>query len=399
MANKAFDNAKKKKADEFYTQMSDIDKELTLYRKHFEGKVIFCNCDDPYESEFFKYFASYFNIFKIKKLIATCYRESPIAYSQITLEDILSNRKGDKEAQKYLHKIEINEKPPYRTEITEVTDLNQDGGVDIADVELLVKNDKNVLTFLEGDGDFRSNECIELMKEADIVVTNPPFSLFREFVAQLMEYNKKFIIIGNTNALTYKEIFKLMKENKMWIGYTNFNVGMYFYVPDDYENYHKIENGHKMVRVSTSCWFTNIEVKKHNQKIKLYKKYSPEKYPHYENYDAINIDNTNDIPEDWYGEMGVPITFFDKYNPEQFEIIALGITGSIDFTCEREMEILKDWEPTGKFTINAKGTLYRKYNPQKDTKPPAFKDVKTGEYYSSIYARIIIKRKDVKNED
>jgi hypothetical protein len=281
----------------------------------------------------------------------------------------------------------------------EVNDYNNDSAVDLADVEWLLRNQKNVLTRLNGDGDFRSLECIELLKQADIVVTNPPFSMFREYVAQLIEFEKKFIIIGNTNALTYKEIFKLFKENKIRTGYTNFNVGMYFYVPEYWNEYHKIENGRKTVRVSTSCWFTNLAVQRHKEIIPLHKKYIPEKYPHYENYDAINVDTVIDIPCDYNGAIGVPVTFLDKYNPEQFEIIALGITGSIDFSSEKKMEILKDGQPTGKFTVNAKGTLYRKYNPQIDNKPPAFKDVETGELYSSIYARIIIKIRETNNEN
>ena len=198
----------------------------------------------------------------------------------------------------------------------------------IVGLVLLIKNRKNVLTVLNGDGDFRSEESIELLKESDIVVTNPPFSLFREYVAQLIENEKKFIIIGNTNSLTYKEIFKLIKEDRIRTGYTNFNVGMYFFVPDECEKYHKIENGRKLVRVSTSCWFTNLPVNKHNQEITLYKKYTPEEYPKYHNFDAINIGTYTDIPYDYDGMMGVPITFIDKYNPEQFEIIGLGISKS-----------------------------------------------------------------------
>lgn len=175
---------------------------------------------------------------------------------------------------------------------------------------------------MDGEGDFRSVESIELLKQADIVVTNPPFSLFRDYVEQLDEYQKKFLIIGNTNAITYKEIFKLIKENKLRTGYTNFNVGMFFVVPDDWEKFHHIdEQGNKVARVSTSCWFTNLEVAKHKEDIVLYKKYKSEEYPKYDNYDAINIDNVKDIPMDYDGLMGVPITFIDKYNPDQFEII------------------------------------------------------------------------------
>ena len=382
MATKLFDKAKKNKADEFYTQLPDIEVEMRHYKEQFKGKVIFCNCDDPYESNFFKYFAMNFNFLGLKKLIATCYIGSPVTGEQLILFDVVS-----------LADISVDAKSPYKIEITEVTDENADGAVDLIDVEYLLKNKKNALTLLNGDGDFRSPECIELLKQADIIVTNPPFSLFREYVAQLIEDEKKFIIIGNTNAITYKEIFVFIKENKIQTGHTNFNVGMYFFVPDNYERYHKIENGRKLVRNSNSCWFTNLDVAKCHEFLTLYKKYTPKENSHYCNYDAIEVSKVAEIPYDYNGAMGVPITFIDKYNPEQFEIIALGIVGSIEFSNEKKMETLKDGKPTGKYTVNAKGTLYRKYNLETDMKPPAFKDFETGELYSSIYARIIIKRK------
>ena len=380
MATKLMDKAKKEKADEFYTQLSDIENEMRYYKEQFKGKIIFCNCDDPYESNFFKYFALNFNHLGLKKLIATCYDSSPVAFTQLSLFDCGKS-------------IPNKNRKAYKIEITEVSDFNADGAVDLSDVRYLLQNKENTLTLLNGDGDFRSDECVELLKQSDIVVTNPPFSLFREYVAQIIENGKDFILIGNTNALTYKEIFKLFKENKIRTGNTNFNVGMYFFVPDNYQKFHKIVDGKKMVRVSTSCWFTSLPVKKHNEYLTCYKRYSPEEYPKYDNYDAINIDKYTEIPYDYDGCMGVPITFLDKYNPEQFEIVALGIVGSIDFSSEKRMEILKDGKGTGTFTINAKGTLYKKYNPQVDKKPPAFKDTETGELYSSIYARIIIRRK------
>ena len=366
MATKLMDNAKRNKADEFYTQLNDIE--------------VFCNCDDPYESNFFKYFAISFNHLGLKKLIATCYDNSPVAYTQM---NFFGENKSV--ANKNYH--------PYKIEITKVEDCNNDGAFDLSDVDYLLKNKSNTMTLLKENGDFRSDECVELLKESDIVVTNPPFSLFREYVEQLQNFNKQFIIMGNTNALTYKEIFKLFKEDKIRTGYTNFNVGMYFAVPNDCEKYHKIINGIKYVRVSTSCWFTNLEVQKHNEELMSYKRYNKKEFPYFENYNAINVNNYKDIPYDYDGEMGVPVTFLDKYNPKQFEIIALGIVGSINFSSERKMEILKDGKSTGKFTINAKGTLYRKYDPETDTKQPAFKDAETGELYSSIYARIIIKRR------
>lgn len=371
-------NAKIKKDNEFYTRLYDIEIELKHYKNEFKDKVVFCNCDDPFESNFFKYFAMQFNVLKLKKLIATCYDGSAFSGTQLSIFEDLP--KSDRTA--------------YKIEITEVTDINGDGSADLSDVAYLIKNKKNVLTKLEGNGDFRSQECIDLLKEADIVVTNPPFSLFREYVGQLEEYNKKYLIIGNTNALTYKEIFRLFQENKIRTGYTNFNVGMYFYVPESVEKYHKIdEEGKKMVRVSTSCWFTNLPVSKHNETFTSYQNYSEDKFPKYENFDAINVDNYKDIPADYYENIGVPVTFLDKYNPAQFEIIALGIVGSIKFSSERKMEILdKNGNGTGKFTVNAKGTLYRKHL-STDKKPAAFKDCKTGELYQSIYARVIVKRK------
>ena len=315
--NEGLRAANKAKQDEFYTQLVDIELECKHYKEHFKDKVIFCNCDDPYESNFFKYFAINFNYLGLKKLIATCYDSSPIAYTQLNLFG-----KGKI--------IPNNNRHPYKIEITEVADYNQDGATDLADVEYLLRNKKNTLSLLEGDGDFRSEECIELLKQADIVVTNPPFSLFREYVAQLNEFHKDYIIMGNTNALTYKEIFRLFKEDKIRTGYTNFNVGMYFYVPDNAQKYHKIIDGKKLVRVSTSCWFTSLPVAKHKEMITLYKKYSKEEYPTYDNYDAINVNTYTDIPYDYDGCMGVPITFLDKYNPEQFEIIGAMTTTKID---------------------------------------------------------------------
>jgi hypothetical protein len=251
-----------------------------------------------------------FNYLGLKKLIATCYDPSPIAYTQLSFFD---------DGKRILNK----NRSAYKIEITEVKDYNRDGAIDLVDVEYLLKNRKNSLTLLNGDGDFRSNECVELLKQSDIVVTNPPFSLFHEYVAQLVEYDKNFIIIGNTNALSYKEIFYMFKENKIRTGNTNFNVGMYFEVPDSCEKYHKIVNGKKMVRVSSCCWFTNLSVKKHNELLTLYKKYSEDEYPKYDNYDAINVPIYTDIPEDYYGVMGVPITFLDKYTPDQFELLGM----------------------------------------------------------------------------
>ena len=309
--NSNLQQANKAKQDEFYTQLTDIEKELRHYKKHFEGKIIFCNCDDPFESNFFKYFAMNFNFLRLKKLIATCYNGSPVAGDELPLF-------ADENRSEPL-------KTAYKIEITEVTDENGDGAIDLADVELLIRNHKNTLTILEGNGDFRSKECIELLEEADIVVTNPPFSLFREYVAQLIQYDKKFIIIGNKNAITYKEIFPLIKNNRLWIGLTIRSGDREFRVPKDYvtrsASLRIDEKGNKYIKVPGVHWFTNLDYPERHEELVLYKRYTPEEYPKYDNFDAINVDKTTDIPFDYDGIMGVPITFLDKYNPDQFEIL------------------------------------------------------------------------------
>jgi len=310
--NKDLRNAKKQKNDEFYTILADIERELIHYKEHFKDKVVYCNCDDPYESNFFKYFALSFNFLGLKKLIATCYIGSPIANTQLSLFD------DESEENK-------TTKMPHKIEITEIPDMNQDGAVDLTDVELLLGSDKNHLTRLNSDGDFRSKECIELLKQADIVVTNPPFSLFREYVAQLVDYDKKFLIVGTWNAVSYREIFKLIKEDKLWIGINSNRNFSGFIVPKHYDLYgteaRVDENGNRVVSTNNTCWFTNLDVKKRHEELILYKQYNPEEYPKYDNYEAINVDTTKDIPLDYSGVMGVPITFLDKYNPNQFEII------------------------------------------------------------------------------
>ena len=310
MANKNLNAAKEAKKDEFYTQLADIENELKHYRQHFRGKTILCNCDDPYESNFFKYFANNFNAFGLKKLIATCYNGSPVQGSELMLDF------GD-----------FQDEPKriaYKVEITEVTDVNGDGRIDLADVRYLIQNDKNVLSVLKENGDFRSKECVELLKEADIVVTNPPFSLFREYVAQLMEFEKKFLIIGNQNAITYKEIFPLIMDNKIWLGYKSGD--MAFTVPDSYEpretRYWQDESGQKWRSMGNICWFTNLDHKKRHEELILYQTYSPEEFPKYDFYNAINVNKVDSIPIDYDGAMGVPITFLDKYNPDQFIILS-----------------------------------------------------------------------------
>lgn len=283
--NASLHKAKKGKKDEFYTQLCDIERELGHYEEFFHGKTVLCNCDDPRVSYFFKYFALKFKTLGLKRIITTCYKNNnPDLFSQNTAEQAV-----------YL-----------------IYDGNNG--------EVMPDWDKVDVKPLKGDGDFRSAECIELLKQADIVVTNPPFSLFREYVAQLIEYNKKFVIVGHQNAITYKEIFPLIKANKIWLGY-GFKGGAAHFI-SNYEDIATAGNHIEgMIRVSGVMWFTNLEIKKRHEELVLYKHYTPEDYPKYDNYDAINVDKTKDIPCDYDGVMGVPITFLDKYCPEQFEIV------------------------------------------------------------------------------
>ena len=316
MANKNLNAAKTAKKDEFYTQLTDIERELQHYWQHFRDKVVLCNCDDPYESNFFKYFALRFNQLGLKKLICTCYNGSPVQGNELMIDF------GDF--------TEQPKKIAYKVEITEVKDLNGDGAVDLSDVQYLLKNDKNVIGTLK-TGDFRDPECIELLKQADVVVTNPPFSLFREYIGTLVKYNKKFLILGNKNAICYKEVFPLIKDDKLWTGCTPMSKEIYFNVPTAYieealENKKNrtavMVNGKYMAR-SQSIWYTNLDHKKRHEELDLVCRYSSGEYPAYDNYDAIEVSKTQDIPYDYSGVMGVPITFLDKYNPKQFEIIGM----------------------------------------------------------------------------
>ena len=306
MANKNLNAAKVAKKDEFYTQLSDIERELQHYWQHFRGKVVLCNCDDPYESNFFKYFALRFNQLGLKKLICTCYNGSPVTGNELAFH---FDGFDDDEPKKIAYKVEI----------TEVKDENGDGAVDLSDVQYLLKSDRNVLSILK-TGDFRSQECIELLKEADIVVTNPPFSLFREYIGQLMEYKKKFLIIGSQKSIGCKEIFPLFQENKIWWGYGFKGAAAHFFSP--YEDTATAGDHKKdMIRVSGVTWFTNMEIPKRSEEMDLVCRYSPDEYPRYENYNAIEVGKTTDIPFDYPGIMGVPITFLDKYCPDQFDIV------------------------------------------------------------------------------
>lgn len=338
--NRNLHAAKHSKQDEFYTQLSDIEKELKHYKKHFKGKVVYCNCDDPRVSNFFHYFSFNFERLGLKKLITTCYKNQEM--------DLFS--RNDSEQAIY---------------------LEYDGD----------KNRNNVpdpeeigIKHLDSDGDFRSNESIELLKRADIVVTNPPFSLLREYVDQLIEYKKKFVIVGNQNAISYKEIFNLIKRNKIWLG--NKSGDMAFKVPDYYEprktRYWVDDNGQKWRSMGNACWFTNLDIAKRHEEIILYKTYNSEEYPNYDNYDAIEVNQTKNIPVDYDGAMGVPITFLDKYNPDQFEI--LGITDRDNNSGLKTKEYtLEDVPNPG--DLNRRGAI------------------KIGNEYKSTYARILIKKK------
>ena len=289
MANKNLNAAKEAKKDEFYTQLEDINNELRHYREHFREKTVLCNCDDPRVSNFFTYFAYNFEFLGLKRLITTCYKNQDM--------DLFSQNKSEQAI--YL-----------------IYDGDKNGN-NIPDPEEIGIHPLN------GDGDFRSHECIDLLKQADIVVTNPPFSLFREYVAQLMRYEKKFLIIGHQNAIHYKEIFPLIKENKVWLGY-GFKGGAGHFISEYEDKATAGDHKEGMIRVSGVHWFTNLEIKKRHENLILYKHYTPEDYPHYENFDAIDVGKTEDIPCDYDGIMGVPDSFLDKFNPDQFEIIGLG---------------------------------------------------------------------------
>ena len=312
--NQNLNAAAKAKKDEFYTQLSDIEKELRYYRKHFKDKTVLCNCDDPFESEFFKYFVLNFNKLGLKKLIATCYAGSSLVGTQLSLFDVTGNDADRTEQGK-----------PYKAVVTQVYDITGDGAITMTDIKELFTQGENELTELKGDGDFRSDECLALLDESDIVVTNPPFSLFREYVGTLIEHEKKFIIIGNVNAITYKEIFPLLMNNQMWIGASIHSGDRAFHVPDDYPlnaaGCGVDENGRRFIRVKGVRWYTNLDIKQRHEPLILVRKFDPIKYPKYANYDAVEVGKVADIPYDYAGLMGVPVTFLDKYNPEQFEIL------------------------------------------------------------------------------
>ena len=354
MANTSLCAARKVKNDEFYTRLEDINEEMNHYEDKFRGKVVFCNCDDPKWSNFWKYFHLNFSVLGLKKLISTHYDKN---------------------------------NPTYKMEYT---------GGDDNDIEVGVK------TPLEGNGDFRNKECLDLLDECDIVVTNPMFSLFREYVATLMEHNKKFIVWGNNNAITYKEFFPLLKEDKVWLGYTA-NKTLVFRIPDSYAKWdeketQKMNDGNHYAKVPAISVFTNLDIEKRHEKLILWKKYTPEEYQKYDNFNAINIDKVSEIPIDYDGDMGVPITFLDKYNPEQFEILGL-LQSSTDEQAGTPnlryyndfKEMRQDMTYTGASGGKANG------NPVvrgKSAKGNFLYNPVTKEYVHSVYARVLIRKKE-----
>ena len=359
--NSNLNSAKTARKDEFYTQLTDIEKEMRYYRKHFQGKTVLCNCDDPFESNFFKYFALNFNRLGLKKLIATCYYSSPIAGQQLQYGCDANGQMTFYFEDKGVE--ENKSKRPYKAVVTQVYDKKGDGGVDMLDVAELFRSGENELVELEGDGDFRSPECLALLDEADIIVTNPPFSLFREYVSMLVEHQKHFIIIGNQNAISYEETFSLMKNNKMWIGASIHSGDRAFFVPDDYPldaagcGIDEI-TGRKYIRVKGIRWFTNLDIKQRHEEMILVRHYTPEQYQEYVNYDAIEVAKTSDIPCDYDGEMGVPITFMDKYNPEQFEII--GISRELVRTLSEDVRKNGAYPQIGRFYLDVGAEKYKK---------------------------------------
>jgi Adenine-specific methyltransferase EcoRI len=392
MANSDLTHAKRAKNDEFYTQYADIQKEMEAYQDFnpnvFRGKVVYCNCDDPYESNFFRYFVLNFNKLGLKRLISTSYKPSPLANTQLGLfgDDItLPKSKGRP-------KVTAN-----KLIINEVHDIDGDGEFNLKDVAKQLKANKhNEWSPLEGDGDFRSEECIELLEQSDIIVTNPPFSLFREYIKQLVSYNKQFVIIGNMNAITYKEVFPLIKENKLWLGPSITSGDREFQVPDDYPitaaGWRIDEHGKKFLRIKGVRWFTNLDHGRRHQPLSLMsmaenlrfnkKMAGKDTYEKYENYDAIEVPFTDSIPTDFNGTMGVPISFLDKYNPDQFEII--GMCENEDLykaktklytSAECKEAYLKKFGKKGTYDLNASGVLVR------------------GGLREKVYQRVLIKHK------
>lgn len=355
---KYLNTAKSGKNDEFYTILSDIEKELRHYTRHFRNKTVLCNCDDPRVSNFFHYFSFNFEKLGLKKLITTCYKNQEM--------DLFS--RNDSEQAIYLE-----------------YDGDKSGNNVPDPEEIGIKR-------LEDDGDFRSQESIELLKQSDIVITNPPFSLFREYVAQLIEYDKKFVIVGNQNAIATTEIFKLIEKNKIWLG--NKNGDMTFKVPDYYEpretRYWEDEDGQKWRSLGNACWLTNLDHNKRHEDMVLYKTYSPKEYPAYDNYDAIDVSATKKIPMDYDGVMGVPITFLDKYNPDQFEIVGLTkpTLSEPKYVYPKQVQVSASGIRSSVTKLNDGAVLRVKTPPANKT----YYEVE-GKFFVALYPRILIRRK------
>ncbi len=372
MANSNLTNAKRTKNDEFYTQYDDIQKEIEAYLEYdpdvFRGKVVYCNCDDPFESNFFRYFALNFNKLGLKQLITTSYKPSPVANTQLGLfgnDKTLTKSKGRP-------KITAN-----KFIINEVRDIDDDGEFSLMDVAKRLKTNKhNEWTPLEGDGDFRSDESINLLKQSDIVVTNPPFSLFRQYIKQLVDYDKKFLIIGNINAITYKEVFPLLKGNKVWLGESIHSGDREFIVPHyifkEIGNWRTDENGVHYARVMGVRWFTNLDHGRRHKSLPLMTKaeiikFSTKKpFERYNNYDAIDVPLVKHIPNDYEGVMGVPISFLDKYNPDQFEIVGMcenedlyKMKTRIYTSAECKQAYLDKFGKKGTYDLNASGVVIK----------------------------------------
>jgi hypothetical protein len=359
--NSSLNKAKGARQDEFYTQLPDIEAELRHYRQHFRGKSVLCNCDDPFESNFFRYFALNFNRLGLKRLVATCYAGSPITGTQLSLF-------GDE--------TEEERRTPYKAVVTSVRDATGDGATSMDDVAELFRTGENELSELEGDGDFRSAECEALLDEADIVVTNPPFSLFREYVAQLVEHGKHFVIVGPQNAIKYKEVFPLIQGNRLWLGYGFTRGDAYFSIPpenarDFSAGVYDPEKG--LVHFRNCTWFTNLDIKKRHEELILVKRYSPEAYQKYANYDAIEVSKVADIPYDYPGQMGVPITFLDKYNPDQFELVGMNWSVLADATLSDDIR---------RNNVTARRLNF--YLPKPDGR---------GNNYTRMYDRIVIRNR------
>lgn len=395
--NQSLAAAKAARQDEFYTQYIDIQKEVEAYLEFdpdtFRGKVVYCNCDDPFESNFFKYFAANFNKLGLKRLITTSYDGSPIA-GQLSLFPEYDEGDGKRKKPRALAVI-----------LDQVQDEDGDGAATVTDVELFLQRNQAARIALHGDekypgGDFRSPECIAYLEKADIVVTNPPFSLFREYVAQLMEHGKKFLIIANKNAITYKEIFPLIKHNNLWMGARAFSGGMWF-VADYMGKYEKVVDGMKLINVP-AIWLTNLDHGRRHQELPLMTmadnlKFSKHKeikgkaaYDRYDNYDAIEVPFTDAIPSDYDGVMGVPITFLDKYNPDQFEIVGITKTwhGGASKTYPMQTQVDKDGKESQVSKLNDGPAI-------KVSEPPTGQThYRVGaENFIQLYARILIRRR------